>query len=410
MTGIKADRSGNLIIGSCVIIGRCLHVLYDSGVTHSFVSESIVVELGLPVRELQYDLMVSTPAFGLVRTSTLCVRCLIEVEGCKYRVICLPLEGLDVILGMDYLYANHILIDCNEKKVLFPSSEDEDMLLSSQQVDQAIKEGSRCFLILSQLFVENGDGHHETLVVREFSYVFPDNVSGLPPSREIEFSIDLVPRAGPVSIAPYRMAFVELAELKKQIEELLEKQIEELLEKQFIKPSMSPWGAPVLLVKKKDGNSRLCVDYRQLNKLTIKNKYPLPRIDDLMDQLHGAAVFSKIDLRLGYHQIRVKYDDVQKTAFRSRYGHYEYVVMPFGVTNASALFMDYMNRIFRPFLDKFVVVFIDDILIYSRTREELAEHLRAVLSILREKQLYAKLSKCEFWMTTVQFLGHMISA
>ncbi|XP_027903705.1 uncharacterized protein LOC114163598 [Vigna unguiculata] len=161
MTGTEANKSGNLIIGSCVITGRSLCVLYDSGVTHSFVSESIVLELGLPVRELQYDLVVSTPTFGLVRTSTLCARCQIEVEGCKYHVnlICLPLEGLDVILGMDWLSANHILIDCNEKRVLFPSSGDEVMVMSSQQVDQAIKEGSRCFLILTQLFVENGDGH-----------------------------------------------------------------------------------------------------------------------------------------------------------------------------------------------------------------------------------------------------------
>ena len=203
-------------------------------------------------------------------------------------------------------------------------------------------------------------------------------------------------------MAPYRMAPAELVELKKQIEDLMEKQ--------FIRPSTSPWGAPVLLVKKKDGSSRLCVDYRQLNKMTIKNKYPLPRIDDLMDQLHGSSVFSKIDLRSGYHQILVKADDVQKAAFRSRYGHYEYVVMPFGVTNAPAVFMDYMNKIFRPFLDKFVVVFIDDILIYSRTQEEHAEHLRLVLGVLREKQLYAKLSKCEFWMDEVQFLGHVISA
>jgi len=176
----------------------------------------------------------------------------------------------------------------------------------------------------------------------------------------------------------------------------LKKQIEELLEKQFIRPSASPLGAPVLLVKKKDGSSRLCVDYRQLNKLTIKNKYPLPRIDDLLDQLKGAGVFSKIDLRSGYHQILVRPEDVQKTTFRSRYGHYEYVVMPFGVTNAPALFMDYMNRIFRPWLDKFVVVFIDDILIYSRTREEHADHLRVVLKILRDHQLYGKLSKYEF--------------
>nr|KYP31910.1 Transposon Ty3-I Gag-Pol polyprotein [Cajanus cajan] len=197
------------------------------------------------------------------------------------------------------------------------------------------------------------------------------------------------------------MAPAELSELKKQVEELLEKQM--------IRPSVSPWGAPVLLVKKKDGGVRLCVDYRQLNKLTIKNKYPLPRIDDLMDQLRGATVFSKIDLRSGYHQIRVKEEDIPKTAFRTRYGHYEYVVMPFGVTNAPAIFMDYMNRIFRPFLDKFVVVFIDDILVYSRSMEEHREHLRIVLQVLKEKQLFAKLSKCEFWLSEVKFLGHVIS-
>nr|KYP41166.1 Transposon Ty3-I Gag-Pol polyprotein [Cajanus cajan] len=202
-------------------------------------------------------------------------------------------------------------------------------------------------------------------------------------------------------MAPYRMSPSELAELKKQLEELLEKQ--------FIRPSVSPWGAPVLLVKKKDGSFRLCVDYRQLNKFTIKNKYPLPRIDDLMDQLRGATVFSKIDLRSGYHQIKVKAEDIQKTAFRTRYGHYEYQVMPFGVTNAPAVFMDYMNRIFRPYLDHFVVVFTDDILIYSRTHEEHEEHLQTVLQILKDKQLYAKLSKCEFWLEEVKFLGHVIS-
>nr|KYP59639.1 Transposon Ty3-G Gag-Pol polyprotein [Cajanus cajan] len=164
------------------------------------------------------------------------------------------------------------------------------------------------------------------------------------------------------------------------------------------------------MVKKKEGGSRLCVDFQQLNKLTIKNKYPLSRIDDLMDQLRGAFVFSKIDLRSGYHQIRVKEGDIPKTAFRTRYGHYEYVVMPFDVTNAHAVFMNCMNRIFRPFLDKFVVMFVDDILIYSRTPEEHGEHLRLVLEILKAKQLYAKLSKCEFWLSEVKFLGHVISA
>jgi len=239
-------------------------------------------------------------------------------------------------------------------------------------------------------------------VVQEFMDVFPDEIPELPPKREIEFVIDLIPGADPVSISPYRMAPTELAELKKQLEDLLEKQ--------FIRPSVSLWGAPVLLVKKKDGLSRLCINYRQLHKLTIKNTYPLPRIDDQMDQLHGAIVFSKIDMRSGYHPILVKAEGVQKTTFRSRYGHYEFLVMPFGVTNAPAIFIDYMNRIFRPFLDKFVVVFIDDILIYSHTREENAEHFRTILNILREKHLYAKLSKCEFWMSEIQYLGHVISA
>nr|KYP32200.1 Transposon Ty3-I Gag-Pol polyprotein [Cajanus cajan] len=224
----------------------------------------------------------------------------------------------------------------------------------------------------------------------------------LPPIREVEFFIDLVPGTRPISIAPYRMSPVELVELKKQIEDLLEKG--------FVRPSVSPWGAPVLLVKKKDGSMRLCVDYRQLNKVTIKNKYPLPRIDDLMDQLVGACVFSKIDLRSGYHQIRVKGEDVPKTAFRTRYGHYEYLVMPFGVTNAPAIFMDYMNRIFHPYLDKFVVVFIDDILVYSKTKEEHKEHLKVVLQTLKERQLYVNLSKCDFWIEEVSFLGHVISS
>src|SRR5580765_777218 len=239
------------------------------------------------------------------------------------------------------------------------------------------------------------------MVVQEFEDVFPEDVPGLPPVREIEFEIDLIPGTGPVSVAPYRMAPAELVELKSQLEDLSSKG--------FIRPSVSPWGAPVLLVKKKDGRSRLCVDYRQLNKVTIKNRYPLPRIDDLMDQLKGAAVFSKIDLRSGYHQIRVKEEDIQKTAFRTRYGHYEYLVMPFGVTNAPAVFMDYMNRIFHPFLDRFVVVFIDDMLVYSKNEEEHREHLRQVLQILRAKKLYANAAKCEFWLEEVKFLGHVIS-
>ena len=165
----------------------------------------------------------------------------------------------------------------------------------------------------------------------------------------------------------------------------------------------------MLFVKKKDGTLRLCINYRQLNKLTIKNKYPLPRIDDLFDQLKGASIFSKIDLRSGYHQLRIKDMDVHKTTFRTRYGHYEFLVMPFGLINASAAFMDLMNRVFRPHVDQFVVVFINDILVYSKDRENHDTHIRVVLETLRKVQLYAKLSKCEFWLNEVSFLGHIVS-
>ncbi|GJU29064.1 reverse transcriptase domain-containing protein [Tanacetum coccineum] len=190
----------------------------------------------------------------------------------------------------------------------------------------------------------------------------------------------------------------------------LSNQLQELADRGFIRPSTSPWGAPVLFVKKKDGSFRMCIDYRELNKLTIKNRYPLPRIDDLFDQLQGSSVYSKIDLRSGYHQLRVRDEDIPKTAFRTRYGHYEFQVMPFGLTNAPAVFMDLMNRMCKPYLDKFVIVFIDDILIYSRNKEEHANHLRIILELLKKEKLYAKFSKCDFWIHIVQFLGHLIDS
>jgi hypothetical protein len=210
----------------------------------------------------------------------------------------------------------------------------------------------------------------------------------LPPDREIEFTIDLITGTQPIHKALYCMAPDELKELKEQLQELLDRG--------FIRPSVSPWGAPVLYVKKKDGTMRLCIDYQELNRITIKNKYPLPRIEDLFDQLKEAKVFSKIDLRSGYHQLKIKEKDVQKTAIRTRYGHYEFRVMPSEVTNATSVFMDLMNRVFHMYLDLFVVVFIDDILIYSTNHQEHGEDLKTVLNVLREKQLFAKLKKMTF--------------
>jgi hypothetical protein len=197
------------------------------------------------------------------------------------------------------------------------------------------------------------------------------------------------------------MPINELVELKKQIAELQAKG--------FIRPSSSPWGAPVLFVEKKDRTQWMCINYRSLNEVTIKNKYPLPRIEGLFDQMKGASVFSKIDLRSGYHQLKIRESNIPKTAFRTRYGLYECTVMSFGLTNAPAYFMYLMNKVFMEYLDKFFVVFIDDILIFSKTEEEHEKHLRMVLEKLRSHQLYAKFSKCEFWLTEVAFLRHVIS-
>jgi hypothetical protein len=206
----------------------------------------------------------------------------------------------------------------------------------------------------------------------------------MPPNCEIEFVIELVPGTAPIFKRPYRMAANQLAELKEQLQELLDKG--------YIRPSASPWGAPVIFVPKKDGTQRMCVDYRSLNEFTVKNKYPLHRIDDLFDQLKGACVFSKIDLRSGYHQLKIRATDIPKTAFFTRYGLYEYTVMSFGLTNAPTYFMYLMNKVFMEYLYEFIVVFIDDILIFSKNEEEHDEHLRLVLQKLRENQLYAKLS------------------
>ncbi|GJZ85932.1 putative reverse transcriptase domain-containing protein [Tanacetum coccineum] len=204
-------------------------------------------------------------------------------------------------------------------------------------------------------------------IVRDFEDVFPDDLSGLPLQRHVEFRIDLIPGVTP--------------------------------------------GALVLFVKKKDGSFHMCIDYRELNKLTIKNHYPLPKIDDLFDQLQGARYFSKIDLRSGYHQLRVHDDDDDnsKTAFRTRYGHFEFTVMPFGLTNAPTVFMDLMNQVCKPYMDKFVIVFIDDILIYSKMKEDHENHLRLMLDLLRKEKLYAKFSKCEFRLQEVHFLGHVVN-
>ncbi|KAJ9561902.1 hypothetical protein OSB04_007062 [Centaurea solstitialis] len=295
-------------------------------------------------------------------------------------LISIDICGFDVVIGMDWLIKNRAVIICYERMVQGCTSFMAYVLDATKEVKKIVK---------------------DVPIVGEYPDVFPDDLPGLPPDRQVEFRIDLVPGASPIAKTPYRLAPAEMKEMMSQLQELLDKG--------FIRPSASPWGAPVLFVKKKDGSFRMCIDYRELNKVTIKNKYPLPRIDDLFVQLQGASYFSKIDLRSGYDQLKVSEEDVPKTAFQTRYGHYEFLVMPFGLANAPAAFMDLMNRVCRPMLDKSVIVFIDDILVYSKSEEEHATHLHEILELLRKERLYAKFSKCEFWLRQVQFLGHVIS-
>ncbi|GJY28825.1 putative reverse transcriptase domain-containing protein [Tanacetum coccineum] len=307
-----------------------------------------------------------------------------------FNIDLMPVElgSFDIIIGMDWLAKYQAVIVCAEKIVRIPWG-NETLIVHGDRSNRGNKtrlnissctktqkymlKGCHVFLVHVTTKETEDKSEKKRLedvpIVRDFPKVFPEDL----PAR-----------------APYRLAPSEMKELSNQLKDLSDKG--------FIRPSSSPWGAPVLFVKKKDGSFQMCIDYPELNKLTVKNRYPLPRIDDLFHQLQGSSVYSKIDLRSGYHQLRVHAEDIPKTAFKTRYGHYEFQVMPFGLTNAPAVFMDIMNQACKPYLDKFVIVFIDDILIYSKNKKEHDEHLKAILELIKKEELYAKFSKCEFWI------------
>jgi hypothetical protein len=331
----------------------------------------------------------------------------------------MPLHKYDVIIGKQWLshYNPQISMRSNQMSFSFigkPVTINADIskeshFISKKELKRGLKKGVPTFAVYIRDINEHpkpGNSAHPKESVQdlleEFKDVFPEDLpDGLPPERSHDFKIILQPLASPQKRPLYKLSQVETEELQKQLAELLGKG--------FIKPSSSPWGSPILFVNKKDGGTRMCVDYRALNQLTVKNCYPLPRLDDIFDKLRHAQFFSKIDLRSGYHQIRLDPDSVPLTAFRTKYGLYEFLVLPFGLTNAPAIFMSLMNDVFRDCLDKFVMVYLDDILIYSSTYEEHIDHLRHALVLLRKNSLFAKLSKCEFAKSSVSYLGHIIS-
>ncbi|CAI7868457.1 unnamed protein product [Closterium sp. NIES-53] len=377
--------------------GRRLQALVDSGASHSVCDKTTLERINEKYTPSNF-------------TATM-------VDGSKLQVYVEAAARL--ILGRDFLKKFNPEINWvtrtasiynQDKRVPLPNwSNTGD--IPEETLARFEKDVKQTMAGFVALVTNEDEGERKTLelppaiqkLLEEFEDVLPDDLPDqLPPYRTHQHEIIEEPGSKPTFRAPYQLSPTELADMKKQIEYLLDKGL--------IRPSTSPYGAPVLFTPKPDGSLRMCIDYRALNKQTIKNKYPIPRIDDLLDQLRGATVFSKLDLRSGYWQIRMADNSIYKTAFRTRYGSYEYLVMPFGLTNAPATFQAEMNHIFRPLLDECVVVYLDDILIYSRDMKQHIEHLRRVFEILRREKFYVKISKSEFALKKVQFLGHMVSA
>ncbi|GJR70231.1 putative reverse transcriptase domain-containing protein [Tanacetum coccineum] len=423
VVGNAGANPDNVVAGTFLLNNRYAYILFDTGADRSFVSTAFSSQIDITPSTLDHYYDVELADGRIIGLNTILKGCTLNFLNHQFNINLMPVElgSFDAIIGMDWLAKYQAVIVCAEKIVRIPwrnktliihgdGSTQGNVtrlnIISCTKAQKYMEKGFPIFLAhVTAKEVEDKSEKkrlEDVPIVQDFPEVFPEDLPGLPPTRQVEFQIDLVPGAAPVARAPYRLAPSEMKELSEQLKELSDKG--------FIRPSSSPWGAPVLFVKKKDGSFRMCIDYRELNKLTVKNRYPLPRIDDLFDQLQGSSVYSKIDLRSGYHQLRVREEDIPKTAFRTRYGHYEFQVMPFGLTNAPAVFMDLMNRVCKPYLDKFVIVFIDDILIYSKNKQEHEEHLKIILELLKKEELYAKFSKCEFWIPKVQFLGHVIDS
>ncbi|GJX85340.1 putative reverse transcriptase domain-containing protein [Tanacetum coccineum] len=389
--GEGTNPDSNVVTGTFLLNNCYATMLFDSGADKSFVSSTFSALLDVAPSTLDTSYAVELANERISKTYIVIRGCKLRLLGHSFDIYLMPVElgSFDVIIGMDWLAKYHALIVCDEKVIRIPYG-DEVLIIRGDNCDNRSKLNiisctrtqkyieKGCQVYLAQVTSKKADYKSEEKqledvpIVREFPEVFPEDLPGLPPARQVEFQIHLVPGAAP---------------------------LQELSDRGFIRPSSSPWGAPVLFVKKKDGSFRMCIDYRELSKLTVKNRYPFPRIDDLFYQLQGSRVYFKIDLRFSYHQLRVCEEDIPKTTFRTRYGHYEFQVMPFGLTNVPAVFMDLINRVCKPYLDRFVIVFIDDILIYSKSRKEHEGHLKLILKLLKEEELYAKFSKCEFWLS-----------
>ncbi|GJR66236.1 putative reverse transcriptase domain-containing protein [Tanacetum coccineum] len=386
----KHNQGPNVVTGTFLLNNRYVTILFDSGVDKSFVDVKFSHLLDIKPAKLNTSYEVELANGKVVCTNTVLKGCTLNLPDHLFDIDLMPIDlgTFDVIIGMDWLVEHDAVIVCGKKEVHVPyknkmlvvkgnSSASRLKVISCIKVRKYIERGSQLFLAQVTEKEPSKKQLQDVSVIRNFPEVFPDDLPGLLPPRQVEFRIELVPGATPVARALYRLAPFELKELSDQLKELLEKG--------FIRLSSSPWGAPVLFVKKMDGSFRLCIDYRELNKLTVKNQYPLPRIDDLFDLLQGSSVYSKIDMWSGYHQLRIREEDIPITAFRTRYGYYEFQVMLFGLTNAPA------------------------------NKEEYEKHLKIILELLKKEQLchvdLAKFEAIQNWSAPTtptevrQFLG-----
>jgi hypothetical protein len=393
-----------------------LIVLIDSGSTHNFINERVAEILHLPV--------VPTEPFAVKVANGVPLRCQgrfdnvhVLLQGIPFTLTLysLPLIGLDMVLGVQWLeQLGTVGCDWKRMTMKFSWMNQHHQLegignqpiqpIQVQALSKELKQGNSIFAVCLQPAGEETPQMNRPdmqQLLQEFADIHQEPQQ-LPPQREIDHHINLKEGTEPINVRPYRYAYFQKAEI--------EKQVHDMLKLGLIRSSTSPFSSPVLLVKKKDGTWRFCTDYRALNAATIKDRFPIPTVDDMLDELYEAAFFTKLDLRSGYHQVRVNPLDIHKTAFRTHNGHYEYLVMPFGLCNAPSTFQAVMNSIFRPYLRKFVLVFFDDILIYSPNWTMHIEHVKTAFEILRHHQFFIKLNKCVFGQQEVEYLGHIVTS
>ncbi|XP_074278615.1 uncharacterized protein LOC141602208 [Silene latifolia] len=429
---LEADQRSMIFRSRCTVQGRVCNLIIDGGSCTNVASTTMVSKLGLPTQEHPnpYKLRWLSKDSG-VRVDKQCIISFSIGKMYKDEVLCdvVPMDACHLLLGRPWEYDrntthqgkdNVYIFKHQGKKVtltpLPPNQRDygspnvpEEMsgvlFLSEAAMIKEIRQEQPVLMLLSREVNQEENTVVPTAVaplIQRFQEVFPDELpSGLPPLRGIEHHIDLVPG----SVLPNKPAYRCDPNATKE----LQHQIEELMAKGFVRESLSPCAVPAFLVPKKDGTWRMCTDSRAINNITVKYRFPIPRLDDMLDELSGASIFSKIDLRQGYHQVRIREGDEWKTAFKTKHGLYEWLVMPFGLSNAPSTFMRLMTEVLRPCLGKFAVVYFDDILVYSKTKGEHYKHLEVVFKILREQKLYGKLEKCTFMVEEVAFLGYLIS-